>query len=175
MAVTCSLTLPFSYVHWLSVIHSCFSKLSSFIVSLLRSETLSSASKEIHRLRAFIKEDPEENICTETTEGWRLNLTTDGRLYLQYVNIKCNGVYKKRVFWKKENAYSNMRCHNSSTFLLQPMYNFSRQTRITTWDLIRLGIFRFKISSINPLKTKRRPLNLKIQSVPRCKHFLSQL
>jgi len=29
--------------------------------------------------------------------------------------------------------------------------------------------------NINPLKTKRRPLYLKIQSVPRCKHFLSQL
>jgi hypothetical protein len=28
---------------------------------------------------------------------------------------------------------------------------------------------------INPLKTKRRPLYLKTQSVPRCKHFLSRL
>jgi len=26
-------------------------------------------------------------------------------------------------------------------------------------------------SQINPLKTKRRPLSLKTQSVPRCKHF----
>jgi len=26
----------------------------------------------------------------------------------------------------------------------------------------------------NPLKTKRRPLYLKTQSVPRCKHFLSR-
>jgi len=29
--------------------------------------------------------------------------------------------------------------------------------------------------SINPLQTKRRPLYLKPQSVPRCKHFSSQL
>ena len=29
--------------------------------------------------------------------------------------------------------------------------------------------------SINPLKTKRRPLYLKTQSVPRCKHFSSRL
>jgi len=27
----------------------------------------------------------------------------------------------------------------------------------------------------NPLKTKRRPLYLKTQSVPRCKHFSSRL
>ena len=30
-------------------------------------------------------------------------------------------------------------------------------------------------SKFNLLKTKRRPLYLKIQSVPRCKHFSSQL
>ena len=29
--------------------------------------------------------------------------------------------------------------------------------------------------SVNPLKTKRRPLYLKTQSVPRCKHFSSRL
>jgi len=29
--------------------------------------------------------------------------------------------------------------------------------------------------SINPLQTKRRPLYLKTQSVPRCKHFSSWL
>jgi len=28
---------------------------------------------------------------------------------------------------------------------------------------------------INPLKKKRRPLYLKTQSVPRCKHFSSRL
>jgi len=28
---------------------------------------------------------------------------------------------------------------------------------------------------LNPLQTKRRPLYLKTQSVPRCKHFSSQL
>jgi hypothetical protein len=31
------------------------------------------------------------------------------------------------------------------------------------------------LSHINPLKTKRRPLYLKTQSVPRCKHFLFRL
>ena len=29
------------------------------------------------------------------------------------------------------------------------------------------------LATINPLKTKRRPLYLKTQSVPRCKHFQS--
>jgi hypothetical protein len=53
---------------------------------------LSSASKERYRLRIFNK-DHEEYMCTETTAGW--GLTTDRRLYLQYGNIKCGGVYKK--------------------------------------------------------------------------------
>jgi len=30
-------------------------------------------------------------------------------------------------------------------------------------------------SQFNPLQTKRRPLYLKTQSVPRCKHFSSRL
>ena len=32
-----------------------------------------------------------------------------------------------------------------------------------------------KTNKFNPLKTKRRPLYLKTQSVPRCKHFSSRL
>jgi len=35
--------------------------------------------------------------------------------------------------------------------------------------------FIFAESVLNPLKTKRRPLYLKTQSVPRCKHFSSRL
>ena len=31
------------------------------------------------------------------------------------------------------------------------------------------------VAAVNPLKTKRRPLYLKTQSVPRCKHFSSRL
>jgi len=31
------------------------------------------------------------------------------------------------------------------------------------------------ITKFNPLRTKRRPLYLKTQSVPRCKHFSSAL
>jgi hypothetical protein len=31
------------------------------------------------------------------------------------------------------------------------------------------------LATFNPLKMKRRPLYLKTQSVPRCKHFSSQL
>jgi hypothetical protein len=34
---------------------------------------------------------------------------------------------------------------------------------------------KFKLNRIIPLKTKRRPLYLKTQSVPRCKHFSSRL
>jgi len=33
----------------------------------------------------------------------------------------------------------------------------------------------YKPTSLNPLRTKRRPLYLKTQSVPRCKHFPPRL
>jgi len=33
----------------------------------------------------------------------------------------------------------------------------------------------FRNFGVNPLKAKRRPLYLKTQSVPRCKHFSSRL
>jgi hypothetical protein len=36
-------------------------------------------------------------------------------------------------------------------------------------------ITNLRLPDINPLKTKRRPLYLKTQSVPRCKHFSSRL
>jgi len=36
-------------------------------------------------------------------------------------------------------------------------------------------IFSTVESLLNPLKTKHRPLYLKTQSVPRCKHFSSWL
>jgi len=38
------------------------------------------------------------------------------------------------------------------------------------WQLPKISLEMF-----NPLKTKRRPLYLKAQSVPRCKHFSSRL
>ena len=37
------------------------------------------------------------------------------------------------------------------------------------------SVFTFYCNWINPLQPKRRPLYLKIQSVPRCKHFSSGL
>jgi hypothetical protein len=38
-----------------------------------------------------------------------------------------------------------------------------------------LQIFAFQRAIINPLRTKRRLLYLKTQSVPRCKHFSTRL
>jgi len=34
-----------------------------------------------------------------------------------------------------------------------------------------ITVLKFEMNSVNPLKTKRRPLYLKTQSVPRCKHY----
>jgi hypothetical protein len=47
------------------------------------------------------------------------------------------------------------------------------EVRLTA--LVLYGMRLFLSLSVNPLKTKRRPLYLKIQSVPRCKHFSSRL
>ena len=45
-------------------------------------------------------------------------------------------------------------------------------------NIYKLSVFTctcFRLPIINPLQTKRRPLHLKTQSVPRSKHFLSRL
>jgi hypothetical protein len=47
---------------------------------------------------------------------------------------------------------------------------------IKTIKTIKKGNVYFGYTiQVNPLKTKRRPLYLKTQSVPRCKHFSSRL
>ena len=44
------------------------------------------------------------------------------------------------------------------------------------WQILRASCKPLYLYfGINPLKPKRRPLYLKTQSVPRCKHFLSRL
>ena len=43
------------------------------------------------------------------------------------------------------------------------------------WWCITWPVGFRKVNYINPLNTKRRPLYLKTQSVPRCKHFSSRL
>jgi len=45
----------------------------------------------------------------------------------------------------------------------------------STWDFHNLQNPSITAMMFNPLKTKRRPLYLKPQSVPRCKHFSSRL
>jgi len=48
---------------------------------------------------------------------------------------------------------------------------------LSVWMMCRLRPYVLQENKrhINPLQTKRRPLYLKTQSVPRCKHFSSQL
>jgi len=48
------------------------------------------------------------------------------------------------------------------------------------WTVISSSTFQslaitFRTTRFNPLKTKRRLLYLKTQSIPRCKHFSSRL
>jgi hypothetical protein len=61
----------------------------------------------------------------------------------------------------------------------------SRSVTLTTFGLnikeVKMASLHFFVCSfklfkyLNPLQTKRRPLYLKTQSVPRCKHFSSRL
>jgi hypothetical protein len=99
VAITCSLTVPFCYFHWLLVIHSCFSKLRNFVVSLavLWYET-SSASKDRYRLRTFNKEDPEEYICT-----WKNR--NEGRLGVNYRWTFLPPTLKYKMQWDLQNGY----------------------------------------------------------------------
>ena len=47
--------------------------------------------------------------------------------------------------------------------------------RHTDWVIATRTVLCVGISEVNPPNTKRRPLYLKLQSVPRCKHFSSRL
>ena len=43
------------------------------------------------------------------------------------------------------------------------------------WEMFQAEFAKKVKTQVAHLKTKRRPLHLKTQSVPRCKRFLSQL
>ena len=75
--------------------------------------------------------------------------------------------------------------------VLCSIYRMIQTERSTFWEVIELVLLekggsyeplsnsafftRWDCVNFNPLKTKRRPLYLKTQSVPRCKHFSSRL
>ena len=75
--------------------------------------------------------------------------------------------------------------------VLCSIYRMIQTERSTFWEVIELVLLekggsyellsnsalfkRWGCVNFNPLKTKRRPLYLKTQSVPRCKHFSSRL
>ena len=66
----------------------------------------------------------------------------------------------------------------SSTLILN-LLSVQKHTKLTNiinlYYVIFVGVIYQKKKLISPLKTKRRPLYLKTQSVPRCKHFSSRL
>jgi len=61
----------------------------------------------------------------------------------------------------------------SSFTTVEPRY-YRNQNKITHFLTSYTGT-KISVTNINPLKPKRRPLYLKTQSVPRCKHFSSRL
>jgi len=75
-----------------------------------------------------------------------------------------NGLHNWQ-FFKNFSGNSNFQTHKSYITVLTQ--TFPCRTPTVTDVLLKFDI--------NPLQTKRRPLYLETQSVPRCKHFSSRL
>ena len=123
VAITCSLKIPFSYFHWLSVTHCCFSKLSSFIVSLAVFwwET-SAASKERYGLRTSNKGGPEEKIST-----WKNR--NDGRLGVKYRWTFLPPIREHKMQWglQKKGYFENRRmCTRTCGVTIQEYFGWSQ-------------------------------------------------
>ena len=93
------------------------------------------------------------------------------------------------VFWLNTTEMTHLKTHIFISFHYHsensnnvPIYIFVRCINFNIWNVHEANI-AFEIVSLTdtgilntyPLQTKRRPLCLKTQSVPRCKHFSSRL
>jgi hypothetical protein len=111
--------------------------------------------------------------------------TTDGQQELNYIDSNYCHCYFRRIF---NSLCGNNELSVKSTILTPQVFGscplglFKEGSKIfhwVTWEMIQGSnissseIMYFKL--LNLLKTKRRLLYLKTQSVPRCKHFSSRL
>ena len=63
-----------------------------------------------------------------------------------------------------------------SLFFIVSFFNFiSSLNFVFVFSCMWVSFFTWREHGLHPLNTKRRPLYLKTQSVPRCKHFSSRL
>ena len=115
------------------------------------------------------------------TEQWRgLILKYQTEIYLQAFS-PYRAVNTFHLGYKKQSVYAvsgTSRCLFSDKYKTHK-YSVSRTYScwmLNCWCITwPVGCTRLIKQNFNPLNTKRRPLYLKAQSVPRCKHFSSGL
>ena len=80
---------------------------------------------------------------------------------------------EKRRFW----ATFVLVRQNFLGYKVMPLFLYYAFKNLAMRKVYRTSLWCIKTIRVlfNPLKTKRRPLYLKTQSVPRCKHFSSRL
>jgi hypothetical protein len=109
---------------------------------------------------------PSVSICYSfTLLQQTVNLDSVKRLFDSASNCFHLAVVSHRCFFAK-----SLLSHTTVVTLTKDFSNFIYfPTLILIWYPIPVA------ARFNPLKTKRRPLYLKTQSVPRCKHFSARL
>ena len=80
-------------------------------------------------------------------------------------------------WWERGLSKLPPNAHSCIPFQPFMVYTDQPQALVTFKVIVCLALppFAWRVAWLTPLKTKRRPLYLKTQSVPRCKHFSSRL
>jgi len=135
------------------------------------------------------------SVCTRVTFTFTLGLKQNNYLKMKepaiFINVEHFFIHVL-AFWADyilSRQVINLHCDNLSCKCLETTLNHahsfqacSHPTRYVASGTVCLSLvlspavnFTSVLGSFNPLKPKRRPLYLKTQSVPRCKHFSSGL
>jgi hypothetical protein len=97
-----------------------------------------------------------------------------------WVILKLFQLYSVYILWLWIIQYYRIKFNLFTFCNHSPVESFSMSSLLhnlpcTHFGNVIQGTIITDNEGINPLKTKRRPLYLKTQSVPRCKHFSSRL
>ena len=75
----------------------------------------------------------------------------------------------------KFNARQNTECLVRYIYIWRAIFTHTHTQHIYIYIYVKEALHIMRYHLINPLQTKRIPLYLKTQSLPRCKHFSSRL